>query len=78
LFRQAEQLSKLLGTRVKNSIRLPIPWLTWCAVIGVVKVDLKDQELAHVVKLTDELFAIDAKARAEKMDSCTKKRRLRY
>jgi len=36
--------------------------------IDAVKVDPKDQDSASIVRLLDELFAIDAKARAEKMD----------
>jgi len=36
--------------------------------IDAVKVNPKDQDSAQIVRLMDELFAIDAKARAEKMD----------
>jgi len=36
--------------------------------IDAVKVDPKDQDSASIVRLMDELFAIDAQARAEKMD----------
>jgi hypothetical protein len=36
--------------------------------IDAVKVDPKDQDSANIVRLMDELFAIDAQARAEKMD----------
>lgn len=36
--------------------------------IDAVKVNPKDLDSAHIVKLMDKLFAIDAKARAEKMD----------
>jgi transposase len=36
--------------------------------IDAVKVDPKDQDSASIVRLMDELFAIDAQARVEKMD----------
>ena len=36
--------------------------------IDAIKVDPHDQDSANIVKLMNELFAIDAKARAEKMD----------
>ena len=36
--------------------------------IDAVKVDAKDQDSTNIVKRMDELFAIDAQARAEKMD----------
>ncbi len=36
--------------------------------IDAVKLDRRDQDSARIVKLMDELFAIDAKARIEKMD----------
>jgi transposase len=36
--------------------------------IDAVKLDAHDKDSANIVKLMDELFAIDAKARAEKMD----------